>query len=146
MSAPETCTGLHLPERDLRATCGMAPPAHCQLSPVGAESQAPDMVLGAAKAQPPLASSTLPKFHIRTALTDGERPAGAGSKLASVGAEGNRADASGGRVHGQALGVTKPHDVVPFPAAALDGAPVEQVLGERHVIVLHLPIGPVDPV
>jgi hypothetical protein len=40
----------------------------------------------------------------------------------------------------------EPLDVVPFPAAALDRAAVEQVLGQGDVVVLHLAIGPVDPV
>src|SRR5262249_56138109 len=62
-----------------------------------------------------------------------------------VGAEG---DGVGGdaRVQAEALAVTEPLDVVPLPAAALGRAAVEQVLGQRDVIVLNLAKGPVDPV
>ena len=73
-------------------------------------------------------------------------PARAGGDQSPVGAERDRADASGGRLSGQALGVAEPLDVVPLPAAALDRAAVEQVLGQGDVVVLHLAIGPVDPV
>ena len=73
----------------------------------------------------------------RTALAEGERPARGGGDPASVGAVGDRVDASRGRLQGQALGMAGPIDVVPLPAAALARAAVEQVLGPSRTSCAH---------
>src|SRR5215831_7356161 len=135
MFAPEIRSGPGIPKRDLRAPDGRATAADCEPGPVGTESQAPDRVLGTAKAQPPLARGTLPKVDIRCPLADKERPARACSNLASIRTEGNRVDASGGRVHRQALGVTQALYVVPFPAPALERAVVKQAFSKCDIIV-----------
>ena len=141
MLGPEDLTGLDIPDLDLRVR-----PAHGQLGPVGAERQAPDTVLRTVKGEPPLPGLAIPQLDIRPAPASRERAARAGGDPAAIGAEGDRDHVSGGYLHGQALGVAEPVDVVPLPAAALDRAAVEQVLGQGDVVVLDLAIGPVDPV
>src|SRR6516164_9242209 len=119
MFGPKDLAGICIPDLDLGVR-----PAYGQLGPVGAESEAPDVVLRAAQGEPPLPGLAIPQLDIRTASAGGERPARASGDQASVGAEGDRINASSGHLHGQALGVTEPLDVVPFPAAALGRAAV----------------------
>ena len=133
--------GLRVSDLDLRVR-----PAQGQLGPVGAERQAPDHVLGAVKGRKSLAGLPVPKLDCGAALASRELPARAGGDQSPVGAEGDRAEATGGHLQREPFGVAEPLDVVPFPAAALDRAAVEQVLGQGDVVVLHLAIGPVDPV
>src|SRR5262249_14923391 len=125
MLGPEDLTGLRIPDHDLRATDWRAAASHGQPGPVGAEREAPDMVLRTGEGGLPLPGRPVPQLDIRTALAHGERPARGGGDPAAVGAEGDRVDASRGCHQGQALGMAEPIDVVPLPAAALDRAAEE---------------------
>src|SRR5262249_39103774 len=115
---------------------------------VGADGQALDRAGQPAERAPIVAGGRIPEPDLgrigRPGLTEG-MPGPRGDPC-TVGAEGQALDAlAKPRAHeilamapkSQALEVGQPIDVVPLPTAEVNRAPLEQVLGQGDVIVLH---------
>src|SRR5262249_32002080 len=130
---PEGLAGRRVPGRDAGLPPGVEEPAPDGGPPtVRADGHRIDPPLEGPEGPPTAAGEPLADVDLRLIGLAAPRPVRRGARPRDeprpVGAEGDGVDADA-LAQAQALAVTEPLDVVPFPAAAPGRATVEQVLG-----------------
>ena len=149
---PERLAGRRIPNRETALGPRVHEPApHRDSVPIWTDRHTVDASIDPQGGLPPSAGRRIPEVDVRLVGLGGEGP-GPDNRYtrprgdpAPVRAISHSIDAPDD-IEAEAPEVAEPLDVMPLPAAPLEWATVQQVLGQSDVVVFHLTIGPVDAV